>query len=147
MLPFPPFPDQNTQVELNGHLSYNLSFCADFSGAPIRDTGVFMNNRAGTEPKSLQVVPDNVNEVLPAGAWVQFEAPSGNRQILARVGVSFISVEKACRNAETEIPDFGFEAVQTAAEETWRKKLSVVSIDPVGVDEELQTTFWSGLYR
>lgn len=36
--------------------TYNLSFCADFSGANIRNTGVFKNNRAGSQPKSLQVV-------------------------------------------------------------------------------------------
>lgn len=127
--------------------TYNLSFCADFSGASIRNTGVFMNNRAGAEPKSLRVVPDNVNTVLPAGAWVQFEAPTGDRQITARVGVSFLSVEKACQNAESEIPDYDFEAVHTAAEDAWRQKLDVVSIDPTGVNVSLQTTFWSGLYR
>ncbi|KAH7038921.1 glycoside hydrolase family 92 protein [Macrophomina phaseolina] len=130
--------------------TYNLSFCADFSGANVRDTGVFKNNRAGSEPKNLQVVPDNVNtgsDILPAGAWVRFEAPASNNQITARVGMSFIGVEKACQNAESEIPGYDFEAVHTAAEDAWRHKLSVVSIDPAGVNESLQTTFWSGLYR
>ena len=41
--------------------TYTLHFCADFSGADIRDTGVFMNNRAGSEPKSLQVAADGNN--------------------------------------------------------------------------------------
>ncbi|KAK7718241.1 hypothetical protein SLS57_006117 [Botryosphaeria dothidea] len=130
--------------------TYNLSFCADFSGANIRNTGVFKNNRAGSQPKSLQVVPDNINtgsEILPAGAWVQFDAPTSNRQIVARVGMSFISTEKACQNAESEIPDYDFEAVHTAAEDAWREKLEVVSIDPTGVNQSLQKTFWSGLYR
>ncbi|OJD30632.1 glycoside hydrolase family 92 protein [Diplodia corticola] len=129
--------------------TYNLSFCASFKGATIRETGVFMNNRAGNEPKSLQVVPDNINtdsETLPAGAWVHFEAPSDG-QILARVGVSFISADRACQHAETEIPDYDFDTVHAAAEEAWREKLSVVSIDPVGVNKSLQRTFWSGLYR
>ncbi|KAL1616821.1 hypothetical protein SLS54_008213 [Diplodia seriata] len=129
---------------------YQLAFCASFQGASIRDTGVFMNNRAGSDPKTLRVVPDNVNtgsETLPAGAWVQFDTPSNDRQVLARVGVSFISAERACQHAESEIPDFDFEAVRTAAEDAWREKLSVVAIDPTGVDESLQRTFWSGLYR
>ena len=38
--------------------SYDLHFCADFSGAAVNDTGVFMNNRAGSQPKSLKAVPD-----------------------------------------------------------------------------------------
>ncbi|KAI9642587.1 hypothetical protein NHQ30_009392 [Ciborinia camelliae] len=127
--------------------NYDLHFCADFKGAEIRDTGVFMNNRAGSQPKSLSVTPDGINSPpLPAGAWTQFKAPANN-QILARVGVSFISIEKACQNAETEIPDFDFEKVLTAAEDAWREKLSVISVDATGVSDELQTVFWSGAYR
>jgi putative alpha-1,2-mannosidase len=128
--------------------NYDLHFCADFSGASLRDAGVFLNNRAGNEPKSLKVVPDgiNANPPLPAGAWTQFYAPLNN-QILARVGVSFISVAQACRNAETEIPDFGFDKVRAAAEDAWREKLGVISVDATGVDHNLQTTFWSGVYR
>ncbi|KAH9219256.1 glycosyl hydrolase family 92-domain-containing protein [Leptodontidium sp. 2 PMI_412] len=128
--------------------NYNLSFCADFSGAPLRDTGVWINNRAGSQPKMLKRMADGINNSppLPAGAWTQFHPPPNN-QILARVGVSFISIEKACQNAETEIPDFGFDKVRSAAEEAWREKLSVIEVDATGVSEELQTVFWSGAYR
>lgn len=38
--------------------TYELHFCADFSGAPVRQTGVWKNNRAGTSPKSLAAVPN-----------------------------------------------------------------------------------------
>jgi putative alpha-1,2-mannosidase len=125
-----------------------LSFCADFSGASVRETGVFQNNRAGSEVKTLSTRKDGVNNSppLPAGAWTQFEKPANN-QILVRVGVSFISPEQACRSAATEIPDFGFDKVRSAAEEVWRKKLSVVEVDATGVSNELQTVFWSGMYR
>ncbi|KAF2210132.1 glycoside hydrolase family 92 protein [Cercospora zeae-maydis SCOH1-5] len=130
--------------------NYELHFCADFSGANIRDTGVFKNNRAGTEPKNLSVVVDGVNnspDLLPAGAWTRFEAPKENRQILARVGVSFISVGQACRNAEKEIPNFDFDATYAAAQEAWRNTLGVVEVNPGGVNKSLQTVLWSGLYR
>jgi putative alpha-1,2-mannosidase len=127
--------------------SYTLHFCADFSGGEIRDTGVFMNNRAGSQPKNLTVVQDGINnspEILPAGAWTRFHATT---EIIARVGVSFISVDQACSNAEREIPDFGFDAVHTAARQAWTDNLGVVSVKPGGVNESLQTVFWSGLYR
>ena len=130
--------------------TYDLHFCADFSGASIRDTGVFKNNRAGSNPKSLQVVPDGVNtddEILPAGAYTRFNAPSSGNQILARVGVSFVSVDQACSNAETEIPNFDFNGTLSAAEAVWKQKLDVIQIDAGGVDEELLETFWSGVYR
>ena len=126
---------------------YELHFCADFSGAAVRDTGVFQNNRAGSQVKTLSTsAVDGNDPPLPAGAWTQFNAPANN-QILVRVGVSFMGVSQACHNAETEIPDFGFQKVRDAAEEAWRKKLSVVDVDVTGVSDELQTVFWSGLYR
>lgn len=132
--------------------SYALHFCTDFSGAAVRDTGVFMNNRAGTEPKHLSVVEDGTNvspEILPAGAWTRFHAPdnSGN-QVLARVGVSFISVDKACSNAESEIPNFDFDGVHAAAQQAWANQLGVIEVIPgPDVDRSLQTIFWSGVYR
>ena len=133
--------------------TYTLHFCADFSGAAVRDTGVFMNDRAGTSPKNLSVVQDGVNnspDILPAGAWTRFHAPrnSSSNQILARVGVSFISAAQACSNAETEIPDFDFAAVHAAAQQAWTDALGVIEVTPgAGVNASLQTVFWSGVYR
>lgn len=129
---------------------YRAYFCADYQGAPVRDSGVFINNRAGTEPKNLTVYPDGVNnspEILPAGAWVRFEAPTNANQILARVGVSFISADQACSNAEREIPDFDFENTHQTARSAWQDALGVISIVPGGASRELQTVFWSGVYR
>lgn len=130
--------------------TYNLHFCADFDGAEIRDTGIFLNNRAGTEPKNLTVVPDGVNvspEILPAGAWVRFEAPSQDHQIYARVGLSFLSTDQACSNAEREVPAYDFDGLKSAAETAWRDKLSVVNVTLGGATESFQTIFWSGVYR
>lgn len=124
--------------------TYDSFFCADFEGGKIRDTGVFMNNRAGSEPKSLRL-PNDGNTV-PGGAWVQFHPPKSN-QIQARVGLSFISTEQACRNAEREIPDFNFQNVKQAAEKAWREKLSTIKVNNTGVSKSLQRTFWSGIYR
>ncbi|EME44718.1 glycoside hydrolase family 92 protein [Dothistroma septosporum NZE10] len=130
--------------------SYTLHFCADFSGADIRDAGVFLNNRAGVEPKNLSVVNDGVNkspEILPAGAWVRFHPPHTNNQILARVGISFIGADQACGNAEKEVPDFDFEAVRSAAVQAWEDSLGVIEVVSGGVNDSLLTTFWSGVYR
>lgn len=128
---------------------YELHFCADFSGAEIRNTGVWRNTRAGSEPKSLKAFEDGNNEKppLPAGAYVQFQTPAEDDEILARVGLSFISTQQACANAEREIPSFDFEGVRENAEEAWREKLGHVTVDSTNVDVSLQRLFWSGLYR
>lgn len=126
--------------------TYDLHFCADFQGATIRDTGVFQNNRPGSEPKSLRTYSTGTTDPVPAGAWVQFQPPEDD-QIIVRVGVSYLSTDKACQNAEAEIEDFDFDATRTAAEDAWRTKLNPVSVDGTGVNSTFLTTFWSGLYR
>ncbi|KAI9727482.1 MAG: hypothetical protein M1828_006424 [Chrysothrix sp. TS-e1954] len=130
--------------------TYDLHFCADFKGAGIRDTGVFINNRAGSHPKKLTVAADGVDtddDILPAGGYIRFNKPTTNGQILARVGVSFISTQQACSNAEQEIGHFDFNATHARAVQAWQYELSSVSVSPGGANEDLQTTFWSGLYR
>ncbi|KAI0134702.1 alpha-1,2-mannosidase, putative subfamily [Xylariales sp. AK1849] len=128
--------------------SYTTHFCADFQGGSIRDSGVFINNRAGNDPKNITVQKDDNDPPLPAGTWLWLEtSESGPVEVIARVGVSFISVDQACSNAETEVPEFDFDATLAAAEQVWRDKLSVISIDATGVEDSLQTVFWSGVYR
>ncbi len=126
--------------------TYKLNFCVDFKGAKMRDNGVWINNRANTEPKKVYLPDDESNPPLPGGAWVQFHPPDNN-QILARVGLSFISAEQACQNAEKEIADFDFDATRNQAEDAWRSKLSILKVDNTGVSKSLQRTFWSGIYR
>jgi putative alpha-1,2-mannosidase len=131
---------------------YESHFCIDFQDSSIiRDTGVWKNTKAGNSTKAMKVVPDGVNgnqsPILRAGAYVRFNAPPGGRHIMARVGMSFISTEQACKNAEREIPDFDFKKTLATAEAAWKEKLSVVEIDSGGVDEGLLKTFWSGIYR
>ncbi len=46
-----------------------------------------------------------------------------------------------------EIKDFDFKRVQSDARGKWREKLSAIDVDATGVDENMQKTFWSGLYR
>lgn len=127
-----------------GH--YQAYFCADFRGAEIRKSGTFAGNNASEEVKWIDGKPGQRNREQSSGAWVQFERPEADG-ILARVGLSFISADQACENAEREIPDFGFERVRETARDEWGKKLGAVEVDATGVSEKMQTTFWSGLYR
>ncbi|KAI8950335.1 alpha-1,2-mannosidase-like protein [Xylaria longipes] len=130
-----------------GKGSYKAYFCADFRGAEIQRTGTFLHTKV---TDSVQALGDSYSNVrIPqgsAGTWVQFAAAPKN-QILARVGVSFISASQACLNGEQEVPDFQFSRVVTAAEVAWQEKLSVIKADHTGLNLDLLKTFWSGLYR
>ncbi|OCK85358.1 glycoside hydrolase family 92 protein [Lepidopterella palustris CBS 459.81] len=139
---------QGTFLPSFGAGSYILHFCVDFKNAPVQDSGVWVNDRAGTEPKTLSVTRGFNLFYLQAGGFVRFERPtSGN--LSARVGLSFISTDKACQNAEKEIPGptYDFEAVRMRAETAWRQQLSPVSVEAGDVSLDTQTSFWSAIYR
>ena len=48
---------------------------------------------------------------------------------MARFGVSFISVDQACANAEEEVPDWDWDTVQAASEQKWEDVLERIQID------------------
>lgn len=130
-----------------GRGTYKAYFCADFKGAEIRQGGVFTGDNPVTNITYMNVVNRGFsNPSGSGGTWLQFEKASTD-QILARVGISFKSTDQACRNAEHEIPDLDFDGTVARAEDAWREKLGVVQVDREGVSTELQTVFWSGLYR
>ena len=60
----------------------------------------------------------------------------------ARVGISFVSAEQACRSAETEIasPLEDFDRLVREAEDAWEEKLSPISINAGGASDELLTS-------
>lgn len=128
--------------------SYDLHFCVDFKGANLRDAGVWTKNRANFSTQTVAMTNDGVNTAatLSSGTFARFDAPQDNI-LLARAGVSFMSIDQACANAEREQPDFDFDGTVTTAKSAWRQKLKVISVDARGVSSDLQETFWSGAYR
>lgn len=130
-----------------GSESYMSYVCVDFSGASILDTGIWVNNRAGTEPKEFFVTRGINLFYIQAGGFVRFNEPT-NGTVSARVGVSLVSSDKACQNAENEIPDWDFAGLKKTAEDVWREKLSVVTVEAGNVsDISLLTNFYSAIYR
>ncbi|KAI1336984.1 glycoside hydrolase family 92 protein [Xylariaceae sp. FL0016] len=130
-----------------GRGEYKAHFCADFRGAEIRKAGTFLEKNATDDKQALGYFGSGY--FIPsgsAGTWIHFAKPAAGH-IMARVGVSFISVAQACLNAEREIPDFGFAEVVKASEQAWADKLSVIQADHRGMSQDSLVTFWSGLYR
>ncbi|GFG01923.1 uncharacterized glycosidase Rv0584 [Aspergillus udagawae] len=146
---------ENGRITANGTFlpsfgagTYVSYFCADFGGAAVKDTGIWVNNRAGTEPQELFVTRGFNLFYLQAGGFMRFRRPEDGT-VTVRVGVSFISSEKACENAEKEIPhpEADFDRLKQRAESAWREKLSPVSVQAGGVTENFLESFWSGIYR
>ncbi|CAI6338616.1 unnamed protein product [Periconia digitata] len=128
--------------------SYVAYFCLDLSGGAIKDSGVWVNDRAGTEPKNVYITRGFNLFYLQGGGFVRFKEPITG-QISARMGISFISTDQACSNAEKEIPgpEYDFDGLVETAQDVWREKLAPVSVKPGNADENLLTSFWSAVYR
>jgi putative alpha-1,2-mannosidase len=47
---------------------------------------------------------------------------SQDQQVLVRFGVSYVSAEQACQNAEDEIPTYDFEGVVAQSKMLWNEK-------------------------
>ncbi|KAB8074024.1 glycosyl hydrolase family 92-domain-containing protein [Aspergillus leporis] len=130
-----------------GSGSYIPYFCVDFrSASGIRDNGIFVNSRASTNEKNLTISRSINGYPVPGGAFVRFNSPTDNT-VLARVGLSFISSEQACSNAESEIPNFDFNSTRSIAVDLWTKKLAPIRVSRTGINSSFLTTFYSGIYR
>ncbi|KAK1834212.1 glycoside hydrolase [Podospora conica] len=128
-----------------GSDNYVLYFCTDFKGPTLRRTGIFVNSRASSDILDLTISRGVNQNPLPGGAFAQFMF--ANEAIFARTGTSFISPQKACFYAETEIPDFDFLEVYEDAAEEWRDKFSTIRVSNESVNKSTLTNFYSGIYR
>lgn len=61
--------------------------------------------------------------------------------------MSFISPEKACSHAESEIADFNFESIHKSAIAQWTEKMRPIRVSRNGVKDSVLTNFYSGIYR
>lgn len=68
-----------------------------------------------------------------------------NEAIEVKVGVSFVSIENARLNMNTEQPDFNFEKVQVAAHAMWNNDLSRIQVE--GGTEDEKTIFYTSMYH
>ena len=128
-----------------GQGSYFSYQCLDFRGVKLQSYGVFND----TVFPGLTSTSESINQfyALLQGVYVQFKDTDPHDQIIVRVGLSWLSIERACENAEREIPDFSFDRIVKAARKVWSAQLKPISIDSKGVDSKHLRNFWSGVYR
>ncbi|KAI1921489.1 hypothetical protein LOZ12_001027 [Ophidiomyces ophidiicola] len=126
---------------------YVAHACVDFAGAAVAHTGVYLDQRAAEHPATLHVPRGAGPHVVEAGAWVSF-VPANETVLAARVGLSLVSVDQACRNADREIPrPWDFNDVWTRAERAWGDKMRPLHVEPGDVSDGLLRIFWSAVYR
>ena len=78
-----------------------------------------------------------------AGGYVEFAGGQG--PVLMKIGISFVSVENAAKNLESEIPGWDFDAVRAAAQRSWTQIFDRVQTE--GGSAEQRAIFYTGLYH
>ncbi|MBS1820979.1 MAG: GH92 family glycosyl hydrolase [Acidobacteria bacterium] len=94
-------------------------------------------------PFTMSTLPEPPAPIVSTGAYLTF-AP-GAKPVMVKVGVSFVSIEQAKRNAMTEVAGFDFDGTRKAVVAAWNKELSTVKIGGGTPDERQQ--FATGLYH
>ncbi|MDP4271965.1 MAG: GH92 family glycosyl hydrolase [Bacteroidota bacterium] len=78
------------------------------------------------------------------GAWFTFDTKT-NEPVMVRVGISYVSIQNARLNLQTEQKDYDFEAIQKTTEAAWNNKLSKVLVE--GGTPDQRTVFYTALYH
>ncbi len=98
---------------------------------------------------SYEIISDSLQTedglVPQAKVLVQFADTEKDEQIFVKVGVSAVDVEGAKNNVLTEIPDWDFDRVRTAARNEWKTLLARIEVD---TDDDVQKRiFYTALYH
>ena len=78
------------------------------------------------------------------GVWFTYDTEE-NEAIEVKMGVSFVSIENARLNMNTEQPGFDFDKVRTTASNMWNNDLSRVKVE--GGSKDDKTIFYTALYH
>ncbi len=118
--------------------SYTVYFYA-MTDTPAASSGTWLN---GHLQPGIKTVRGEANS--NSGAWLSLPTHAG-QQVLMKIGISFISIEQARRNATTEISAFDFAATQAAAVAAWDRALSKIELK--GPTDEQAQVFYTALYH
>ncbi len=98
----------------------------------------------GTSASASESPPVNPQTTADAGAYASFDTRR-DRVVVARVGVSFVSVEDARANLAAENPGEDFGTASRRSESAWNRWLGKVRVS--GGSRRQIDTFYTALYR
>ncbi len=125
---------------------YRVYFAAVFD-RHFEAYGSWQRNRllaGGATASASQAPALNPATSADAGGYATFNT-GHNRVVLARVGISFVSVEDARANLAAEDPNLGFGTLRHRAEAAWDSWLGQIRVG--GGPKRLLRTFYTALYH
>ena len=142
-----------------GKGDYTVCFYAQFS-KPFTNTGIWSADipdswkrkrddvTSATYQERVAQAPvfQNIQEMegKHLGFYSEFET-NRDEQVLLKAGISFVSIEGAKKNLNSEITDWNFDQMHTRAKELWNTALSKMSVE--GGTEEEKSIFYTALYH
>ena len=115
---------------------YTLHFSAEFD-RPFASSGTWRDERV--EPSTAAAANEGA-----VGAYATFDTTT-TRTVLMKIGVSFISPERARANLLREAPGWDFDAVRRRAEAAWEEALGKIKVE--GGSEEQRRVFYTALFH
>ena len=115
---------------------YTIHFAAEFD-RPFNAFGTWRDSRI--EPGTVAAANEG-----KVGAYATFDTTS-NQTVQMKIGVSFISPEKAHANLLQEISGWDFDAVRRKTEAAWESVLEQIKIE--GGSDEQHKIFYTALYH
>jgi putative alpha-1,2-mannosidase len=116
-------------------------FCMQFD-QPFQTFGTWTNSTVS--PGSMSAAQTDSSTMV--GAYVTFPQNSSGLVVQARIGISYVDANGAKNNVTTEIPNFDFNTVLTAAQSAWNQELAKLQATSNGVDNDYQV-FYTALYH
>ena len=118
--------------------AYTVYFHAVFD-TPAKQYGTWDDSRKINNGNTLEMAGGK-----GAGAWFSFDT-SRDQAIQVKVGISFISIEKAKLNATQEIPHWDFEKTKSDSRAMWNELLGRITVE--GGTKTQQRILYTGLYH
>lgn len=143
----------------DGKADYVVYFYCEFS-KPFKDYGIWTADIPDDWRRKSNDVPSPRYQKLVAGAAIHKNveeyqgehlgfytnfSTSENEQVLIKSGISFVSVEGAKLNLETDIPDWDFDRVVGNAKTLWGDAISSISVE--GATEREKEIFYTAMYH
>jgi predicted alpha-1,2-mannosidase len=152
-------PDGGGWGNGDGHADYTVYFYAEFS-KPLKNYGVWSadipddwsRKRESVESDKYQqaiaiaTVLKGVDEKegKHLGFYTEFATKPGE-QVLLKAGISFVSIDGAKNNLQTEIKDWDFDAVKSKAKQLWNCALAKINV--TGGTKEQKIVFHTAMYH
>ena len=124
---------------------YAVSDTPAVSGGTWQEAQVSAAGKAEsyTMPQPLSN-PPAIGPLISNGAYLTF-ATHARQVVSVKIGISFVSIEQAKRNALSEVPGFDFDAVHQAAIAAWDKALAPIQV--AGASDAELTKLSTALYH